>query len=58
MLTSLLNELATLTVLLLDEPVGGLDPEGIQWVRTLMRQFSDGANSLHRQSSALSRVCR
>jgi len=27
-------------VLLLDEPVNGLDPEGIRWVRNLMRQFA------------------
>ncbi len=27
-------------VLLFDEPVNGLDPEGIQWIRTLMRQFA------------------
>jgi ABC-2 type transport system ATP-binding protein len=27
-------------VLLLDEPVNGLDPEGIRWVRTLMRQLA------------------
>lgn len=28
-------------VLLFDEPVNGLDPEGIQWIRALMRQFAD-----------------
>ena len=27
-------------VLLLDEPVNGLDPEGIRWVRTFMRQLA------------------
>ncbi|WP_142003337.1 ABC transporter ATP-binding protein [Amycolatopsis cihanbeyliensis] len=27
-------------VLLFDEPVNGLDPEGIQWVRTLMRDLA------------------
>ena len=27
-------------VLLFDEPVNGLDPEGIQWVRALMRRFA------------------
>ncbi|GAA0439782.1 multidrug ABC transporter ATP-binding protein [Acrocarpospora corrugata] len=27
-------------VLLLDEPVNGLDPEGIVWIRTLMRQLA------------------
>jgi ABC-2 type transport system ATP-binding protein len=27
-------------VLLLDEPVNGLDPEGIQWIRSLMKRFA------------------
>jgi ABC-2 type transport system ATP-binding protein len=27
-------------VLLLDEPVNGLDPEGIRWIRTLMRSLA------------------
>ncbi|HEY7145205.1 MAG TPA: ATP-binding cassette domain-containing protein [Streptosporangiaceae bacterium] len=27
-------------VLLLDEPVNGLDPEGVQWVRNLMKQLA------------------
>ncbi len=27
-------------VLLLDEPVNGLDPEGVLWIRTLMRQLA------------------
>ncbi|PRC43302.1 export ABC transporter ATP-binding protein, partial [Mycobacterium sp. ITM-2017-0098] len=34
-------------VLLFDEPVNGLDPEGIHWVRTLMRSLaSDGRTVL------------
>jgi ABC-2 type transport system ATP-binding protein len=28
-------------VLLLDEPVNGLDPEGIRWIRTLMKALAD-----------------
>jgi ABC-2 type transport system ATP-binding protein len=28
-------------VVVLDEPVNGLDPEGIRWVRTLARQLAD-----------------
>jgi ABC-2 type transport system ATP-binding protein len=27
-------------VLLLDEPVNGLDPEGIRWIRTLMKNLA------------------
>jgi ABC-2 type transport system ATP-binding protein len=27
-------------VLLLDEPVNGLDPEGIRWIRTLMKSLA------------------
>jgi ABC-2 type transport system ATP-binding protein len=27
-------------VLLLDEPVNGLDPEGVRWIRTLLRTFA------------------
>ena len=27
-------------VLLFDEPVNGLDPEGIRWIRTLMRSLA------------------
>ena len=28
-------------VLLFDEPVNGLDPEGILWIRTLMRSLAE-----------------
>lgn len=27
---------------MLDEPVNGLDPEGVQWVRQLVRSLADG----------------
>ena len=37
-------------VLMLDEPVNGLDPEGIRWVRTFMRQLaSEGPHDLRVQ---------
>ena len=29
--------------LVLDEPVGGLDPAGVRWVRTLLRERASGA---------------
>jgi ABC-2 type transport system ATP-binding protein len=35
--TALLGDPA---VLVLDEPLNGLDPEGIRWIRTLMRDFA------------------
>lgn len=28
------------TVVLFDEPINGLDPEGIQWIRGLLRRFA------------------
>jgi ABC-2 type transport system ATP-binding protein len=28
-------------ILILDEPINGLDPEGIQWIRGLMRQLAE-----------------
>jgi ABC-2 type transport system ATP-binding protein len=28
--------------IMLDEPVNGLDPEGVRWVRTLLRSLADG----------------
>ena len=36
-------------VVVLDEPVNGLDPEGIRWVRTLAR--AAGRRGPHRASS-------
>ena len=40
-------------VLLFDEPVNGLDPEGIRWVRTLMRTLADrGPHRLRVEPSA------
>ncbi len=40
-------------VLLFDEPVNGLDPEGIRWIRTLMRKLAGrGSHRVRVQSSA------
>ena len=33
-------------VLLLDEPVNGLDPEGIRWVREVLRDLADGGRTV------------
>jgi ABC-2 type transport system ATP-binding protein len=33
-------------VLVLDEPVNGLDPEGIVWIRTLMKQLAAGGRTI------------
>ena len=32
--------IATPAVLLLDEPVNGLDPEGIRWIRNLLKNLA------------------
>lgn len=35
-------------ILILDEPTNGLDPEGIHWLRTSLRDFaSAGGNNHH-----------
>ena len=33
-------------VLLFDEPVNGLDPEGIRWIRTLLRELAAGGRTV------------
>ena len=43
-------------VLLLDEPVNGLDPEGIRWVRTLMRQFANEGRTVFVSSHLMSEM--
>jgi ABC-2 type transport system ATP-binding protein len=43
-------------VLLFDEPVNGLDPEGIQWVRTLMRQFANEGRTVFISSHMMSEM--
>ena len=43
-------------VLLFDEPVNGLDPEGIQWVRTLMRQFAREGRTVFISSHMMSEM--
>ncbi len=43
-------------VLLLDEPVNGLDPEGIHWVRTLMRRLAGEGRTVFVSSHLLAEM--
>jgi ABC-2 type transport system ATP-binding protein len=43
-------------LLVLDEPANGLDPEGIRWLRTLLRDYVLGGNSVLISSHLLSEV--
>jgi ABC-2 type transport system ATP-binding protein len=43
-------------VLLFDEPVNGLDPEGIRWVRTLMRMLAGQGRTVFVSSHLLSEM--
>jgi ABC-2 type transport system ATP-binding protein len=42
--------------LILDEPANGLDPEGIAWMRTLLRDFADGGGTVLLSSHLLHEV--
>jgi ABC-2 type transport system ATP-binding protein len=43
-------------VLLFDEPVNGLDPEGIQWIRSLMQQFANEGRTVFVSSHLMSEM--
>lgn len=43
-------------VLILDEPANGLDPEGIRWMRGLLRDFADRGGTVLLSSHLLSEV--
>jgi len=43
-------------VLLLDEPVNGLDPEGIQWIRTLLRHLASEGRAILVSSHLMSEL--
>lgn len=43
-------------VLILDEPANGLDPEGIAWMRTLLRDFADRGGTVLLSSHLLHEV--
>jgi ABC-2 type transport system ATP-binding protein len=43
-------------VLILDEPANGLDPEGIAWMRSLLREFADQGGTVLLSSHLLAEV--
>ena len=43
-------------VLMFDEPVNGLDPEGIRWIRTLMRDLADEGRTVLVSSHLMSEM--
>jgi ABC-2 type transport system ATP-binding protein len=45
-------------VLLLDEPANGLDPEGIHWIRVLLRDLADEGRAVFVSSHLLAEVSR
>jgi ABC-2 type transport system ATP-binding protein len=45
-------------VLLLDEPVNGLDPEGIRWVRNLLRSLADDGRTVFVSSHLIGELAR
>src|SRR5690606_19297336 len=48
--------LGDLPVLLFDEPVNGLDPEGIQWIRGLMQRFAREGRTVFISSHLMSEM--
>lgn len=43
-------------VLLFDEPVNGLDPEGIQWIRSLLKRFAEEGRTVFVSSHLMSEM--
>src|SRR5690606_22730868 len=43
-------------ILLFDEPVNGLDPDGILWIRTLMRKLADEGRAVFVSSHLMSEM--
>ncbi|WP_053206754.1 ABC transporter ATP-binding protein [Jiangella muralis] len=48
--------LGTPSALVLDEPVNGLDPEGIRWIRGLLRSFADDGGTVLLSSHLMGEV--
>jgi ABC-2 type transport system ATP-binding protein len=53
--TALLGDPA---VLLMDEPVNGLDPEGIRWLRTLLRSLAGSGRTVFVSSHLISEMAQ
>jgi ABC-2 type transport system ATP-binding protein len=45
-------------LLVLDEPANGLDPEGIRWLRTFLREFAAGGGTVFVSSHVLGEVAQ
>jgi ABC-2 type transport system ATP-binding protein len=45
-------------ILLLDEPANGLDPEGIRWIRSLLRHLADQGRSILVSSHLIGEIAR
>jgi len=45
-------------ILILDEPANGLDPEGVHWLRTLLRGFADDGGTVLVSSHLLAEVAQ
>jgi ABC-2 type transport system ATP-binding protein len=45
-------------ILILDEPANGLDPEGVRWLRTLLREFADRGRTVLVSSHLLAEVAQ
>lgn len=43
-------------VLVLDEPVNGLDPEGVRWIRQLLRSHADAGGTVLLSSHLMSEL--
>jgi ABC-2 type transport system ATP-binding protein len=48
--------LADPQTLILDEPVNGLDPDGVRWIRNLLRRLADGGRTVFLSSHLMSEM--
>ena len=48
--------LADPQTLILDEPVNGLDPDGVRWIRNLLRQLADEGRTVFLSSHLMSEM--